>query len=110
MTAAEWWREYHEALAAKLERGEPLSRHDLTQAVKAIRHFATNPPTPPKRGRGAPEKLPADDARMLFDALREEPEVWSVERAIGYIAEVFDAPESTVRDAVYRRRGDRPSR
>jgi hypothetical protein len=110
VTAAEWWRQIHEELAAKIEAGEPLSRQDARRAAAAIRRDAANPPGPPAQARGRPSTLPADDARMLFDALREEPEVWSVERAIGYIAEVFDAPESTVRDAVYRRRGDRPSR
>lgn len=100
MNAAEWWRKVHEELAAKIEAGEPLSRQEARRAAAAIRRDAANPPRPPPQARGRPAKLPADDARMLFDALRAEPEVWTVERALGYIAEVFDVHENTVRDAV----------
>lgn len=103
MSAADWWRETHEALAAKVEAGQPLTLRDRKRAAAAIRRSAANPPGPAPRGRGRPAELPADDARMLFEALREDPKTWTVERAIAYVARTFDAPEPTVRDAVYKR-------
>lgn len=105
MTAADWWRDTHEALAAKIEAGEPLTLRDRKRAAAAVRRSAANPPGPPRRGPGKPPTLPREEARMFVKLLREKPPEGkginlTRDKAIEYVAKVYGVAFDTVEDAV----------
>jgi len=101
MNGADWWRDTHEDLAAKIEQGDPLTLRDRKRAAAAVRASAAHPPGPPVKA-GRPSKLNHGDAVTLFKALREDSQ-WTVEDALAYVAEAHGVSENAVRDAVYKK-------
>lgn len=72
MSLGQHQREFLHAIAAKLDRGEPLDALEREWAAGAMRAFADQIPDEPKRPRGAPPRLDPLLIRLRFAVLRRD--------------------------------------
>lgn len=103
MSIGQHQREFLHAIAAKLERGEPLNALEREWTAGAVRAFADQIPDEPKRGRGKPPKLDAPLIWFRFHLLRRDNV--TREDAIAQLADEFnDGKEDAIKSILKKSR------